>query len=233
MNIINPAFVIQDPRKNIFTFRKMDYNNILTQARQIIQPVTEIGFQIVELDLRDSKFSSGELSKTIKQNLVIRLQKGTSNIDLSVFIPKLIDDNYIIINGRKKIPLFQLFDIPLVTRGEAIKLRTNVATLMITREKEEPTIFVSFLGKKMPLSLLLLAYYGMENLINRFDLTNFKIRDRSNLMELLIQDLAAFCLESKGYTQDDFIIEIGRIYSRYNAKSKSLRVTITNLIQSV
>ena len=32
-------------------------------------------------------------------------------------------------NGRRKIPLFQLFDIPLVTRGESIKLRTNVATL--------------------------------------------------------------------------------------------------------
>ena len=220
MNIINPQFKIHDENKSIFSLRKHDYENILPVVRQIIEPVTEIGFQITELDLKDSRFSSGEISKTIKQSIVIRLQKGTSNIDLSIFIPKLIDENYIIINGRKKIPLFQLFDIPLVTRGESIKLRSNVATLMVVREKDDPKINVSFLGKKLPLSLLLMAYYGMEEMNKRFDLTNFQIRDKSNMMELLIQDLKLFYTESKGYTQDDFVIEVGRAYSRYNAKSK-------------
>lgn len=219
MNIINPVFKIQEDR-NIFSLRRLDYENILPLAKQILKPVEEIGFQITELDLRDSRFSSGELSKTLKQSLVIRLQKGTHNIDLSIFIPKLVDENYIIINGRKKVPLFQLFDIPIVTRGESIKLRTNVVTLMIIKDKEEPIINVSFLGKKVPLSLLMLAYYGSEEIVKRFSLDTFHINDRSNLMELLIEDLKAFHQESKGYTQDDFILEVGRIYSRYNAKSK-------------
>ncbi len=220
MNIINPQFKIYDEAKNIFTIRKNDYENLLAIVRQIIEPVTEIGFQITELDLKDSRFSSGEISKTIKQSIIIKLQKGTSNIDLSIFIPKLINDNYIIINGRKKIPLFQLFDIPLVTRGESIKLRTNVATLMVVREKDDPAINVSFLGKKLPLSLLMMAYYDMETLNQRFDLMNFKIRDKANMMELLIQDLKLYYIESKGYTQDDFVSEVGRVYSKYNAKSK-------------
>ncbi len=110
MNIINPIFKVQNEDNNIFTIRKLDYDNILPLATQILQPVTEIGFTITELDLRDSRFSSGELSKTLKRSLVIRLQKGTHNIDLSIFIPKIIDNNYIMINGRKKIPLFQLFE---------------------------------------------------------------------------------------------------------------------------
>ena len=220
MNIINPIFKIQNEDNNIFTIRRLDYENILPLATQILQPITQIGFTITELDLRDSRFSSGELSKTLKQSLVIRLQKGTHNIDLSIFIPKIVDGNYIMINGRKKIPLFQLFDIPVVTRGESIKLRTNVATLMIIKDKDEPNIYVSFLGKKIPLSLIMLAYYGADTLNQRFALDTFQIRDKTNLMELLIQDLKLFTEESQGYTQDDFILEVGRIYSRYNAKSK-------------
>ena len=94
MNIINPTFKIQNEDDNIFTIRKLDYENILPLATQILQPVKEIGFEINELTLKDSRFSSGELSKTLKQSLVIRLQKGTHNIDLSIFIPKIVDDKW-------------------------------------------------------------------------------------------------------------------------------------------
>ncbi|MFW9871833.1 MAG: hypothetical protein ACFFG0_01940 [Candidatus Thorarchaeota archaeon] len=219
MNIINPIFKIQG-EDNIFNIRKKEYENILPLTQEILEPVKELGFEITELDLKDSRFSSGELSKTIKQTLVIKLQKGKSIIDLTMFIPKLVNDNYIIINKRKKIPLFQLFDIPIVTRGESIKLRTNVATLMVIKHKEEPFLHVSFLGKRVPLALLMLGYYGTETLTERFDLDNFKLPTNPSLMEYLIQDLKSFKTESVGYTQDDFILEIGRLYSRYNAKSK-------------
>ena len=219
MNIINPNFKIHDDN-NIFTFRQKDYDNLLPTIKSIVEPVTEIGFQINELYIKNSRFSSGDLSKTIKQTLIIQLQKGTFNIDISLFIPKLIDNNYIIINGKRKIPLFQLIDVPIITRGETIKLRTNVATLMITKDKSEPHINVSFLGKKIPISLLLFAYYGIDEIEKRFNLKTFEIINEENLMELLIQDLKLFYLNSDGYTQDDFILELGRLYSRYNAKSK-------------
>lgn len=219
MNIINPNFKIHDDN-NIFTFRQKDYDNLLPTIKSIVEPVTEIGFQINELYIKNSRFSSGDLSKTIKQTLTIQLQKGSAIIDISLFIPKLIDNNYIIINGKRKIPLFQLIDVPIITRGETIKLRTNVATLMITKDKSEPHINVSFLGKKVPISLLLFAYYGIDEVVNRFNLKTFEIVNEENLMELLIQDLKLFYLNSEGYTQDDFILELGRLYSRYNAKSK-------------
>ena len=114
MKLINPIFKIQHKDDNIFTIREQDQKQILVVAREIIQPAIDLGCTLNELTLKDSRFSSGELSKTVKQTLAIKLQKATSHIDLSLHIPKLVDSNYIIINGRRKIPLFQLFDIPVV-----------------------------------------------------------------------------------------------------------------------
>jgi len=225
LKLINPVFKIQDPNNNIFTIRKKDQDQLLTVTRQILQPAIDLGFTLNELTLKDSRFSSGELSKTVKQTLAIKLQKGTSNIDLSLQIPKLVDNNYIVINGRRKIPLFQLFDIPIVTRGENIKLRTNVATLMIVKDRDPPFVKVSFLGKKIPLSILLYAYYGIDEMIKNkeFDLINVKIEDLDpeNLMDLLIKDCKLIYNDLQtNMTQDDFILEIGRVYSKYNSKSK-------------
>ena len=221
MKLINPKFEIKDRERNIFTFRKLDYDQILPVVSEIVKPVTELDFQIQELDIKESRFTSGELSKTLKQTLVIKLQKGNSAIDLSIFVPKIVDDNYIIINGRKKIPLFQLFDIPVVTRGESIKLRTNVATLMVFKDKEAPYVKVSFLGKKVHLALMMFAYYGPEEILRRYNLKNLRVNENSDVLyEKLLYDLLFFYEESKGYTQDDFINEVGRIYSKYNAKSK-------------
>jgi len=220
LNIINPNLKIQNEDWNIFTFRQKDYDQLLENVKQIVKPVEEIGFQITEIDLKDSRFSSGELSKTIKQTLVIKVKKGTHEIDLSMFIPKLIDGNYIYINGRRKIPLFQLFDLPIVTRGETIKFRSNVATIMVIREKEFSCIHMAFLSKKVPMSLVLLAYYGVDECIKKFNLNSKIDKNSENLYELLRNDLKLYIEESKGLTQDDFILELGRNYSKYAAKSK-------------
>jgi hypothetical protein len=220
LDIINPTFKLQDEENNIFTIRRKDYEQILPLVREIVTPVEEIGFTINELDLKDSRFSSGELSKTIKQTLAIKLQKGNANIDLSIFLPKIIDDNYIVVNGRKKIPLFQLYDIPVVTRGESIKIRTNVATIMVFKDKESPMIKISFLGKKIPFANLMFAYYGADAVKTKFSLDLAIDRESENLYEILRADLFDLLEESRGYTQDDFILEIGRHYSKYNARSK-------------
>jgi len=220
LNIINPTFKIQDLDNNVFTIRQKDYDQILPLVEQIVKPVEEIGFQINEISLKESRFTSGELSSTLKQTLIIKLQKGSSNIDLSIFIPKLIDKNYILINGRKKIPLFQLFDIPIVTRGENIKLRTNVATLMTSIEKEIPRVKLSFLGRKTHFVTMLFAYFGIEKVFELLDL-NSKVNGADpHPFEILRHDAKELFEESKGYTQDDFILEIGRNYSRFNQKSK-------------
>lgn len=220
MKIVNPDAVIQNPDDNIFTMRKIDYDSILTKVQQIVKPVEEIGFQINEISLKGSRFSSGELARTIKEKIIIKLQKGRNEIDVSVFIPKLIDNNFVFINGRQKLPIFQLFDIPLVTRGDTIKLRTNVAVLMISKNKNWPYIQLSFMGKKVSLSLILIGYYGIEFVEEQFKLKEDIDITSSNLFEILRQDLKLYIKESIGYKEEDFIVEIGRHYTKYNTKSK-------------
>ena len=220
MKIINPYFKIEE--NNIFTIREKEYSKILDVVREILKPAEELGFSISELSFKDHKFSSGELHKTLRKNLIIRLQKGTSEVDLSMLVPKLVDHNYIIINGRKKVPQFQLLDIPIVTRGDIIKLRTNVATLTVTESKtalEGMFVKVAFLNKQVPLALLLFSYFGIDELENRYNLSTLE-PEGSHIIDKLMRDLKIYYSESRGMTQDDFILELGRAYSKHNAKSK-------------
>jgi len=224
LKIINPEAVIQDDIKNIFTMRQIDYDNILTEIQKIVKPVEEIGFQINEVSLKESRFSSGELAKTIKEKIVIKLQKGRNEIDLSVFIPKLVENNYIYINGRQKVPIFQLFDTPVVTRGDSIKFRTNVAVLMISKDKEFPHIHLSFMGKKVPLALIMICYHGVEFVKEKFTLNSEINSNSENLFEIFRGDLKLYIEESEGYSEEDFIVELGKYYTKYNTKSKGLDI---------
>ena len=142
MTIENPIYKVGDENNHIFNIRQQEYAALLENVRKILIPAEELGFDLIEYRLKEPRFSNGEICKTIKKNLIIRFQKGTSKIDLSMQIPTIVQGNYIVINGRKKIPLFQLFDIPVVTRGKSIKIRTNVATLMIFPQKEAPYIYI-------------------------------------------------------------------------------------------
>jgi len=223
LKFVNPNFKVNED-KNIFNIRQIEYDRIKDDVGIILEPVKELGFDILELDLKDSRFPSGELNKTLKKNLIIRLQKGAAEINLSMFIPKLVE-NYITINGRKKIPLFQLFDIPLITRGNNIKLRTNVASLMVFKDKSHidsaDSIKVSFLGKKIPLCYLMYAYFGVDFLNERYDFRNLDVNPKSdNHYEVLMHELKEVYKANKSDTQDNLVHEIGKMYSKYNAKSK-------------
>jgi DNA-directed RNA polymerase beta subunit len=224
LTIENPIYKVGDPNNHIFNIRQQEYAALLENVRKILIPAEELGFDLVEYRLKEPRFSNGEICKTIKKNLIIRFQKGNAKIDLSMQIPTLVEGNYIVINGRKKIPLFQLFDIPVVTRGKSIKIRTNVATLMIFPQKDAPYIYISILGRKVPLFLIIFGYFGIDEVDEKFGLSDMTdspvITSETTLYEKLIYDLKEFHNESRGVTQDDIIKEIGRNYSKFNSKVK-------------
>lgn len=217
MNIVNPVFKLKSD--NVFHIREKDYSRLLNLTQEIFKPVEELGFT-TEIDLKEVRSSVGELSRTLRNKLIIKLHRGNTVIDLSLFVPKLIDKNYIMINGRRKIPLFQLYDLPIVTRGSTLKFRTNVETITISCTKELPKIQMTFLKKRVPLALVILCCYELQDLVERFDLENFELKDENNWMELLLQDLCVYYQESEGYSREDFIHELGRQYTSYGAKSK-------------
>jgi len=222
LEIVNPKFKV-NKEKNIFIIRKQEYDQLESNIREILKPAEELGFSINEFGIKDSRTSAGELEKSLKKNLVIKLQKGTSEIDLSMYIPKLVDDNYIVISGRKKIPQFQIFDIPIVTRGETIKLRTNVANMIISKEKDFPYIHLTILGKKIPLSLVMLAYYGFEKLNDMYGLSTMQpivLTNKSRLIDFLMFDLKDWADGYDGEKREEYIKEVGSKFSTYDARSK-------------
>ena len=216
--------MINDEERNIFTLRKKDYERMLPVIQEIVQPVQEIGFSIDKVEMKSSRNIKGELSKTLYSILVMKFSKGSHPIELKLYIPKLIDNNYIYINGRKKIPLFQLFDIPIVMRGDTLKMRTNVGTILVYSTKDSPYVQCGYLGKRVPLGLLLMSYYGPEELkeILNDDLESIKGQEEpeDNIYDKLLFDVKMYLDESVGYTQDDFIKELGRFYTKYNTITK-------------
>ena len=223
MKFINPSYKVNET-KNLFTLRKEEYENLESTIREILKPAEELGFVITDFGIKESKFSSGELYRTLKRNLVIKLQKNGSEIDLSMMIPKLINDNYLVIGGRKKIPLFQLFDIPFVTRGKTIKMRTNVASLMVFEEKEFPHIYISIFGKKVPLALVMFSFFGYEKIGQMFDFSKvqFTEDDYPNLKiyDKFLAELKDYYESSEDYTRDDFIKETGKYFSNFDYRVK-------------
>jgi len=223
MELTNPVYKIQNPVNNIFTIREKEYSELEILIREVLKPAEELGFELMEFGIKDSRFSNeGELDKTLKKTVVIKFKKLEDEINLSMAIPKLVGGNYFYINGKKKIPLYQLFDIPVVTRGKTIKIRTNVATLTVILSKEEPSVQVNFIGKTIPLSLLLFSYYGPEEVENKFKLKelDYSILKKDTVYEKLIHDLKMYSDASPNYEQDDFIKELGRFSSKYDPTQK-------------
>lgn len=221
IEIINPYYQLNE-NENVFTIREKEYQNLEASVREILKATEEIGFTIMDFGVRDPRvFPVNELDRTLKKNLVIKLQKGTSEIDLSMGFPKLIDSNYMVINGRKKIALFQLFDTPIVTRGKNIKIRTNVASMMISVEQKYPFVSINLLGKKVPLSLLMFAYYDREYLESEYHLSEIgdEIEVRS-LFDMLIYDLISLSDADPDLTKADYVKELGNHYSKYDAVTK-------------
>lgn len=224
MKIVNPAYKIKDEDNNIFTLRKKDHGRMLPVIQEIVQPVREIGFSIDKVEIKGSRNIKGELSKTLYSILQMKFSKGSSVIELKLYVPKLIDNNYLYINGRKKVPLFQLFDVPIVMRGETLKMRTNVGTILVYPTKDCPHVICGYLGKKVSLALIILAFYSIEDLpeMIKTDLETINTQNvpGDNVYDKLLFDLKTYIEGSVGFTQDDFIQELGRCYTKYNTIPK-------------
>ncbi len=222
MEIINPEFKARD--NNIFVIREKEYENIPEKVTEILQPVTEIGFQIIDVSIKEPRFSSGELSKTIKKTLSVILQKGSSRIDLSLYFPILVDNQHYVINGRKKIALFQLFDFPVVCRKNIV-FRSNVTTLQISSLKKNSPVQISFQKRSFPFVTLIACWYGIENLPQRFDLDNIQIDEKPK--NEIIATYQKLLLEIRDYynthsndDEDTLLKELGSYFTNYDRLRK-------------
>lgn len=170
MRYENPDFKL--PERNVFTFRKEQYEKIVPQIERLIAAVEEFDFKVRAFDIEKPKVSKGSLSYTFAETINLVFVKGENddpeknNIDLSMKIPCLYDDFYVMINGRKKFLRYQLFDMPLLkfdkNGRQHFAIQTNIRRVNIYQKSSSPFIVVDSLdGKhKVPLALILFAMFG-------------------------------------------------------------------------
>lgn len=222
MNIINPIYT--PGPENIFSIRQKEYENIIGNVSQILKPTEDIGFTILELFLKIPKYFGSELQSTLKQTLVIKLQKGSSTIDLSLQIPMLIDNNHFVINGRKKVALFQLFDLPVVMRNSVI-FRSNVSTIQVEWLKNMDCVVIKYQKKIIPMAIFMAAFFGIDNLIEKYDLNNLPpLPDNPKLLDLILMDCKVFCESHIDTPHNDIVKLTGSYVTKHNSLAKGYEI---------
>jgi len=161
---------------NIFNFRQREWNTseIISTINEMLKCAEEYNILVKNVSFEDKKKNEiSEMKKTISKLLKITLNVGTNNdktIELKYEIPWLIN-NYFYVGGNRKIPIFQLFDKPLIARNNMIKLRTNIQTIQLVKTnnpKEGYYWNALIFNKKIPFSNLIVAMHGEKKVVKDF-----------------------------------------------------------------
>lgn len=248
MKIINPHFKINEGC-NIFDIRKKEYYNIEFLIAESLKPVFDLGYDISKFGVVNiNRYQVEELSKTCKKKFELILTKGEAKIDLSMGIPELLDDNFIFVNGKRKIPHFQLIDLPITTKQNKpiensyiIKFRSNICTIVLyERFKKFPSYQVSLMGKRLPFALLLMAYYGSEKINEIFHIEEYENNQGLGSLDNLSYHMyGRLLIDIKHFydmklQHDDYLKLLGEFFTRYNMKVKGEEIIYgLNLIPQI
>jgi len=253
MEYRNPQYDL--PERNLFNFRKEQYSKILNQITRLTAIAEDFNFKLSAFDVKKPKISKGALSYTFSETLNLIFSRGEEDdpnkniIDLSMKIPCMYDDFHIYINGKKKIPRYQMFDMPLLRNPKAgnniLSVQTNVKRVTITvaknnkKKSKPPFVMLECEGKKIPFALILFAIYGCQKVVDMLLLRKgykkgeyFKegVGEIIPENELTIHkrplktrwDALLFDIYElyDGRTTEEYITQVGQYFNKFNPKEK-------------
>jgi len=195
-----------DPRfKNATIFdrrvKEWEYNKLKLNVENLFSNIELIdGWKFKESEWGHVvKRVKEELKKSIFRLLKITITDPNSkDITYDIQIPELVNDQFFYINGNLKIPIFQLFDHPIIYRKNLLKLRLNTISAAIDLKTISKGMKVSIFGKSIPMELLITAYHTKKE-FDQF----MKERDSSLILTMLAQK----CYEIWDEKDSDEIIE--------------------------
>lgn len=201
---------------NIFEYRRKEYSDFYNKLKTCLEIVqNETDFELEEFNVTFSP-EKNIIDKTLKNKITIIFRKGTKTIDLSLNIP-ILDDDHFIINGYKKIPYFQILDIPFRITEDFITIKFNMASItFLYRDKSDTPFhfYINFLGKYCPASLIF--YYFLRD--RSF---SFKPNENAhNLYNSFLEELQLIAEESSEMDDSDLIREIGSYISETDVYNK-------------
>ena len=205
---------------NILEIRSKDWERIIPTIKKMFIPFQELGYKTdihIEPYFRSDR---NDLAPTLKDKVSIKIEKDGKETDLSFFLPKLIDGKYFVVNGKKKIGQFQLFDVPHVKRN--LSLVTNCGNIHILKRKEDKQLSVTWLGKLVPIPLLYLCKFTKEECQEKLDYWK-SIEVDDDVIDPVFDDFIDSFENylSQNSSKAELLKELGSIYTNYNTKKKA------------
>jgi len=204
-----------DPRYknvNIFNRRKEEWNrttigNHITRIFKTVNVIEGWKFVSAGWVSQPRLKRNEELKKHIVSSFKIVLNDPhDKEVSYNILIPDLISEQFFYIGGHLKVPIFQLFDNPIIFRNNLLKLRTN--TISISMDLSRDSYKVSVFNKQVPIDLLITSLYTKE------EFEEF-IEDKLGENPILIS-IYNNCAKRWDTPMEDKIIELGTLFSSMN-----------------
>lgn len=121
----------------------------------------------------DSVWSDGlkinnkeELKRSLLRVLKVKLKNIDKDIEYNILYPELVNDQFFLMGGLYKIPIFQLFDNPILyrktSRGNLIKLKNNLLSIGIFANKDDQMLEV--FKKNIPIEKIITLLHTREEI---------------------------------------------------------------------
>jgi hypothetical protein len=228
MQLNVPKYLL--PEENIFNIRKNNWNKSVI-CENVLKMLAIGKKYVIEVDGINIKAKpathSSELRKTISRTLEISVNMGIDkNLVFEYDLPWLID-NHFFIGGHKKVPIFQLYDRPVITRKEIIKVRTNIHTFTLYQKNSKRfkyNYFITCLGKEdIPFTYILCAFKDQATILSEFGVNEKgeivnprgKIVDPRDYLQPVVDAMPSLLRENYRDSSDrDFVEVMGQIKNR-------------------
>lgn len=216
-----------DPRyrnDSIFHRRNLEWDKgrIREQITKIFKNIELLeGWKFIECNWfvprRTRNSSNEELKKHITSSIKVVIQEPTQKELVYVMhVPDLVDNQFFYIGGNLKVPIFQIFDYPIIYRNSLVKLKTNTTTMIFNTEKAGNKLHI--FNRHVPIEELLTMCYTREELEQFFinKLNNNKLSEIWHNCQTLFDTT----------DQKQRIIKVGTYFSNENVdeekKGKSI-----------
>jgi DNA-directed RNA polymerase beta subunit len=216
---MDPRYILSD--SNIFTRLREEWND-----KKIEEYITKLfsylslneGWKFERVEWKDDfKFvkRKEELKKDIYKTLVIHFKTPKGNYSLDFRIPTLINDQFFYIGGLLKIPIFQLYDYPIIYRYSKnkvhIKFRNNILSVNLIKDKND-LFKVSLFNRSMKFHELVAYTYDKEQ-VKEF-LKGYKNIDTILKENILLKNILEQCLKIwNATTKIERTKKLGQIFS--------------------
>jgi len=166
---------------NVVEARKVAFKNLENFVKLFNSYFKRIGYRIIKVER--APVEDNDIATTELETLEITIEDLRDNqiFEIQLDIPKIIDDNYFLYNGVKRVLIHQLFPLPVISyRSGEVIIRTNFANATITYETRFKTksFYAVVLGKKVPVILLFIIYHrSLGNFLKAFNI-NYEIVDK-------------------------------------------------------